>query len=544
MSYGMDFGKSLDARFFDFNEFEDSDTEEDNLDEEDCIVGEVLGFEGERGGVEMNLGISEAEAMANYMAAGTEVEEEEDDITVAGNSGLISEEVEEILDSIVGELNLPYVPSDFQRVSINTVCTLKHLILVSPTGSGKMDVPLLSTLVLREKLGISKGVAIITQPLTSIMNEKIKNRICDVAVLSMAGQLRTSSGPEDEAELSCDVKDLLDGKYPVLLGHPESFDSPLGQHILRELQRLDRLLLVCIDEFHQGGQGHWSSFRPDMMRISTGLRLYGIQNCPSIAMTATATNDEIKDVVKALGLRVPPVVLVASPIQAHMKFDMIRRPSNNFGLEGTVTRSGVKNPGLLDLLKRVFLHPYLEDLKNGREPKKAIIFSRGNGVLGAIYSHLMDMTGNKYKDCRDSPFVLNHSCLLPPTEKVLAERASEISLYLSSNKMLLGIDLPKIDFVIFLRPYDQLAALVQGGGRGGRRMNNGKRSRVQVYQFYNSQDFSPQNKAMSPDMKRICLSKDCTRTLLKEYFASMTECREKSDQDPRHCCHSCDVKFN
>ena len=86
MSYGMDFGKSLDARFFDFNEFEDSDTEEDNLDEEDCIVGEVLGVEEERGGVEMNLGISEAEAMANYMAAGTEVQEEEDDITVAGNS--------------------------------------------------------------------------------------------------------------------------------------------------------------------------------------------------------------------------------------------------------------------------------------------------------------------------------------------------------------------------------------------------------------------------------------------------------------------------
>ena len=110
--------------------------------------------------------------------------------------------------------------------------------------------------------------------------------------------------------------------------------------------------------------------------------------------------------------------------------------------------------------------------------------------------------------------------------------------------MLLGIDLPKIDFVIFLRPFDQLAALVQGGGRGGRRMISGKRSRVQVYQFYNSQDFSPQNKAMSSDMKRICLSKDCTRTLLKEYFATMTECREKSDQDPRHCCHSCDVKFN
>ena len=410
--------------------------------------------------VEVKLGITEEEADLNYLAAGTEVEEEEDGITVAGNSELINPEVEEILDEIVKDLDLPYKLSDFQRVAVNTIGMLKHLVLVSPTGSGKMDVPLLSVLVLRERLGISKGVAIITQPLTSIMNQKIKNRICEVAVLSMTGQLRTSCETQEDADLSCDISELLDGKYPALLGHPESFDSPLGKHILRELQRLDRLILVCIDEFHQGGEGHWSSFRPNMMKMSTGLRLYGVANCPSISMTATATNSEVRDVVKALGLRTPPVILTASPEQSHIKFSIIRRPSNNFGLEGTVKKNGVRNPGLLDLLERVYLRQFVEDLKMGREPKKAIIFCRGNGVLGAIYSHLMSLTLNKYKDCRDSPFVMNHSCLLPPTEKVLAMRVSDISLYLSSNKMLLGIDLPKIDLVIFLRPYNQVAALV------------------------------------------------------------------------------------
>jgi hypothetical protein len=259
-------------------------------------------------------------------------------------------------------------------------------------------------------------------------------------------------------------------------------------------------------------------------------------------MTATATDQEIGDVVKALGLRTPPVILTASPVQAHIKFSMIRRPSNNFGLEGTMTKSGFRNPGLLDLLDRVYLRQFLEDLRLGREPKKAIIFCRGNGVLGAIYSHLMYVTQHQYKDCRDSPFVMNHSCLLPPTEKVLAERVSEISLYLSSNKMLLGIDLPRIDIVIFLRPYNQLAALVQGGGRGGRRMENGLRSRVQVYQLYNSQDFTTQNKLMSLDMKRICQSQECTRLLLEDYFAASSEPKEKEAQDPNHCCHSCDMK--
>ena len=357
----------------------------------------------------------------------------------------------------------------------------------------------------------------------------------------MTGQLKTSCSRDEDADLSCDVLDLLNGKYPVLIGHPESFDSPLGQHLLRELQRRERLICVCIDEFHQGGQGHWNTFRPDMMKMSTGLRLYGVPNCPSICMTATATNDEIKEVIKALGLRTEPVVLAATPVQPHIKFSVVRRPSNNFGLEGTVNMKGVRNPGLLDLLERVYLRQFVEDLRDGKEPKKAIIFCRGNGVLGAIYSHIMKLTHGKFKDCRTSPFVMNHSCLLPPTEKVLTERASEISLYLSSNKMLLGIDLPKIDFVIFLRPYNQLAALVQGGGRGGRRMENGMRRKVQVYQFFNSQDFTSQNKLMSPDMQRTCISEECTRDLLRDYFAANSAPHEAA-QDPSHCCHNCDMR--
>ena len=277
------------------------------------------------------------------------------------------------------------------------------------------------------------------------------------------------------------------------------------------------------------------------MKGSTSLRLYAVKDCPTLAMTATATAKEIEAVIAALGLRKSPVLLTSTPVQSHIKFSIIRRPSNNFGLDGTTNVKGGYNPGLMDLLQRVYLGKYLEDLKMGREPKKGIIFCRGNGVLGAVYSRLMELTNYRYKDCRDSPFVMNHSSLLPPTEKVLAERASDISLYLSSNKMLLGIDLAKIDVVIFLRPYNQVAALVQGGGRGGRRMENGMRRRVIVYQFFNSQDFTTQNKLMSPDMKRICLSQDCTRDLLKNYFVGNSEQHvEEEMKDRELCCHNCD----
>ena len=43
---------------------------------------------------------------------------------------------------------------------------------------------------------------------------------------------------------------------------------------------------------------------------------------------------------------------------------------------------------MVDLVDRVYLRQFVEDLEAGVEPKKAIIFSRQNGVLGSIYSHL------------------------------------------------------------------------------------------------------------------------------------------------------------
>ena len=255
-------------------------------------------------------------------------------------------------------------------------------------------------------------------------------------------------------------------------------------------------------------------------------------------MTATATDSEIKSVVSALGLKEKPVILASSPIQSHIKFSIVRRPSNNYGLDGNETDRGISNPGLMDLLGRLYLNQFLEDLSFGRKPKKCIIFCRGNGVLGAIYGRLMELTSFKYSNCTDSPFVMNHSSLLPPTEKVLEERKDDICLYLSSNKMLLGIDLPNIDIIIFLRPYNQLAAMIQGGGRGGRKIGNGFRRRVQVYQLFNPQDFSSQNKFMSPDMKRICYSGECTRELLKEYFVGDSKGQDSVTRG--HCCQNCD----
>ena len=199
------------------------------------------------------------------------------------------------------------------------------------------------------------------------MNEKKENDVCRVAVLSMSGQL-SGSNVDEEATLSCLMSELLEGKFSALIGHPGSFDTNLGRQILRELQRLERIFLICIDEFHQGAEGKWDSFRPNMMKSSTRLRLYGIKNCPSLAMTATASDADVKEVVASLGLRTDPIILTSSPIQSHIKFSIVRRPSTNYGQDGSINVDGRWNPGLMDLLMGLYLKKYVNDLEEGRDP--------------------------------------------------------------------------------------------------------------------------------------------------------------------------------
>ena len=103
------------------------------------------------------LDITQEQADKNYNTAGREVEEEEEGIRIDEYEEEIDPDVNAKLDEIVARLKMSYLPTDFQRVSINALAQLKNVVLISPTGSGKMNVPLLATLVLREQLDKPKG---------------------------------------------------------------------------------------------------------------------------------------------------------------------------------------------------------------------------------------------------------------------------------------------------------------------------------------------------------------------------------------------------
>ena len=148
------------------------------------------------------LQISKEKADLNYHEAGCLVDEECDQISIEKNQNLLSDKVHLKIMELLDEVALPvdFKLADFQLLSLHVLGSKTNLILISPTGSGKMLVILLGTLLMRKIMKTPHGVSVGTQPLSIIMEEQLDNEIAPVAVMSMTGELKNREENEDEEE--------------------------------------------------------------------------------------------------------------------------------------------------------------------------------------------------------------------------------------------------------------------------------------------------------------------------------------------------------
>ena len=121
----------------------------------------------------------------------------------------------------------------------------------------------------------------------------------------------------------------------------------------------------------------------------------------------------------------------------------------------------MERPGLLQLLNRIYLRKYIECLKQNLPVKKGLILFRTDKHMLDVFEYLREQLPG-HDDMAEIPFIMNHGGLGPATTKNIIARKNQISLFLSTSKMRMGIDIEQISVIIFVRVMNMLHYLLQG----------------------------------------------------------------------------------
>jgi len=304
-----------------------------------------------------------------------------------------------------------------QREVIEDVLRGKDVLCVMPTGAGK-------SLCYQLPAAISDGLTIVVSPLISLMEDQVQ-QLRDEGI--QAAMLNSAL---DAAEQRAVLRDLHEGFKGLLYVAPERFFAPSFQPVLEKL----RPKLFAIDEAHCISQwGH--DFRPEYAQLGQVRQRLGAP--PTIALTATATDDVRADIVRQLALRDPTIVVTG--------FD---RP-NLIYESRTLTKVKEKDEHLLDLLRR--------------ETGSGIVYCATRKSVEAVTS----LIGQSLKD---RPVFAYHAGMDPAARTANQEGFMQTprAIAVATNAFGMGINKPDTRFVIHYNLPGTLEAYYQEAGRAGR----------------------------------------------------------------------------
>src|SRR5947207_1775747 len=207
-----------------------------------------------------------------------------------------------------------------QREVIEDVLAGRDVLCVMPTGAGK-------SLCYQLPAVVGGGMAIVVSPLISLMEDQVQ-QLRDAGIAAALINSSLSVSQQRQA-----IEELHDGFEGLLYVAPERFFASNFQPLIEKL----RVKIFAIDEAHCISQwGH--DFRPEYSQLGDVRKRLG--SPPTIALTATATEEVRADIIRRLELREPRVVVTG--------FD---RPNLLYESRRT-TRVVEKDRMLIDMLRQ------------------------------------------------------------------------------------------------------------------------------------------------------------------------------------------------
>ncbi|MGY3714157.1 RecQ family ATP-dependent DNA helicase [Sutcliffiella cohnii] len=302
-----------------------------------------------------------------------------------------------------------------QEAIIKDVISKNDVLALLPTGGGKSLCYQLPGFIL-------EGTIIIVSPLLSLMEDQVQqmraNGMKDVIAINSF-----LTFPERERLL----KHSLKVKYIFI--SPEMLQSALWQKKLFQL----KIALFVVDEAHCVSQwGH--DFRTDYLKL--GLIREQLGNPPCLALTATATEEVIKDIKDVLQLQNPKEHIYS-----------VDRPNIAIQVEACENDSHKDN----QLLKycQTLQGPGIIYFSSRTKAEEMASFLQENGIESVEFYHAG----------------------IPQEQRILIQQQfllGNISIICSTSAFGMGVNKQNIRFVIHYHIPTQMESYVQEIGRAGR----------------------------------------------------------------------------
>ena len=304
-----------------------------------------------------------------------------------------------------------------QREVIEDVLAQRDVLCVMPTGAGK-------SLCYQLPAVIQGGLTIVVSPLISLMEDQVQQlRDEGIAAALLNSSLSASLQRQVMNELEAGFNGLL---YLA----PERLFNPNFNLLLQRLE----VKTFVIDEAHCISQwGH--DFRPDYARLGEIRKQLG--NPPTIALTATATDDVRADIIHQLEMPEPRVYVTG--------FD---RPNLRYESR-TIGKVKEKDAELVHLLRS--------------EPGTGIVYCATRKNVDAVTSLLS-------ANLKDRPIFAYHAGMDTAARTANQEQFMRTprAIAVATNAFGMGINKPDIRFVFHYNLTGTLEAYYQEAGRAGR----------------------------------------------------------------------------